>query len=138
MGIRAVLHATTIELIRERPIFGHGTGSFGTEYGARVGGRYTDWRATPSTDPHSQYLFVTMELGVVGLAAFIAVLIAGFLAARAGHYGWIGGTALAIWCLTSVFNSHFRTFPEGHLIGLFLGAMLAAAPADPGSPARSG
>lgn len=128
MGIRAVLYETTLELIRERPIAGYGTGSFGKEYSAVVARRYSDWRATSSSDPHNQYLFVAMELGITGLAAFVAILIAGFFAARASPYGWIGGGALAIWCLTSLFSSHFRTFPEGHLIGLFLGAMLAGAP----------
>lgn len=129
MGLRTVYYATTLELIRERPVFGHGSGSFGKEYSARVARRYSDWRAAPGADPHNQYLFVAVELGFVGLAVFIAVLIAGFLAARAaGPYGWIGGGALAIWCITSLFSSHFRTFPEGHLIGLFVGAMLASPP----------
>ena len=127
MGTRILFYRTTLELIRERPIFGYGTGSFGKVYSELVAQRYNDWRATPSTDPHSQYLFIAMELGVVGLAAFLAVLAAGFwAAARAGPYGWVAGGALAIWCITSLFSSHFRTFSEGHLIGLFLGALLAA------------
>jgi O-antigen ligase len=133
MGIRAVLYSTTFELIRERPVFGHGTGSFGKEYSARVTQRYSDWRADPIADPHSQYLYIMVELGMVGLVAFIAVLIAGFFSARAGPYGWLAGGALTIWCLTSLFSSHFRTFPEGHLIGLFLGALLAAPASPPGS-----
>jgi O-antigen ligase len=32
---------------------------------------------------------------------------------------------LAAWCTTSLFNSHFQTFNEGHLIALLLGALLA-------------
>jgi O-antigen ligase len=134
MGIRVVLYSATIELIRERSVFGHGTGSFSKEYSARVARRYSDWRAAPYDDPHNQYLYIAMELGMVGLVAFIAVLITGFFSARAGPYGLIAGGTLAIWCLTSLFSSHFRTFPEGHLIGLFLGAMLAAAPSPTGSP----
>jgi hypothetical protein len=39
----------------------------------------------------------------------------------------IRGVLLA-WCVTSLFNSHFRTFPEGHLIWLLAGAMLARVP----------
>ena len=34
---------------------------------------------------------------------------------------------LAAWCTTSLFNSHFQTFNEGHLIALLLGALLAPA-----------
>jgi len=129
MGTRVLFYRTTLELIRERPLFGYGTGSFGKTYSALVAKRYNDWRATPTTDPHNQYLFITMELGIVGLIAFLAVIAAGFWsAARAGPYGWIAGGALAIWCVSSMFSSHFRTFPEGHLIGLFLGSMLATEP----------
>jgi O-antigen ligase len=126
MGIRVLFYRTTLELIRDRPVFGYGSGSFGKEYSALVVQRYRDWRATSGTDPHSQYLFVTMELGIVGLVAFLAILAAGFWSAHASRYGCIAGGALAIWCVTSLFSSHFRTFPEGHLIGFFLGALLAA------------
>jgi O-antigen ligase len=129
MGTRVLFYRTTLELIRERPLFGYGSGSFGKVYSALVAKRYTDWRAGPTTDPHNQYLFIAMELGLVGLVAFLAVLITGFWsAARAGPYGWIAGGVLAVLCVTSLFSSHFRTFAEGHLIGLFLGAMLAAEP----------
>ena len=34
--------------------------------------------------------------------------------------------ALLGWMLTCLFNSHFRTFPESHMISLLLGAMLAS------------
>ena len=126
LGTRILFYRTTLELMEEKPILGYGSGSFGKEYREIVSRRYSDWRATPTTDPHNQYLFITMQLGVVGLIAFLAVIVAGFWTARASPYGWITGGALAIWCVTSLFSSHFRTFPEGHLIGLFLGAMLAA------------
>ncbi len=125
MGARVVFYRTAVELILERPLVGYGTGSFGREYAKVVSGRYNDWRATPTTDPHNQYLFIAMQSGVVGLLAFCAILVTGFCAARLSPYGWIAGGALAIWCVTSLFSSHFRTFSEGHLIGLFLGALLA-------------
>ena len=136
LGTRVLFYRTTLELIREKPILGYGSGSFGREYTAVVSQRYTDWRATPTTDPHNQYLFITMQLGIVGLLAFLAVIVTGFRAARASPYGWIAGGALAIWCVTSLFSSHFRTFPEGHLIGLFLGAMLTAPARVDKGPAR--
>jgi O-antigen ligase len=126
VGTRVLFYRATLKLIRERPVFGYGSGSFGKEYAEIVSRRYSDWRATPTTDPHNQYLFITMQLGIVGLAAFLAILATSFWTARTSPYGWIASGALAIWCVTSLFSSHFRTFPEGHLIGLFLGALLAA------------
>jgi O-antigen ligase len=136
LGTRVLFYRTTLELIKERPIVGYGSGSFGKEYKEIVSRRYSDWRATPTTDPHNQYLFITMQLGIIGLTAFLAVIVTGFRAARASPYGWVAGGALAIWCVTSLFSSHFRTFPEGHLIGLFLGALLAAPIGRGSAPGR--
>ncbi|MEO8038676.1 MAG: O-antigen ligase family protein [Betaproteobacteria bacterium] len=133
MGFRLNAWQNTFELIRERPVFGHGTGSFGAVYSARVKQRYADWRGLPGTDPHNQYLMVLAENGAIGLVAFLAVLLCALresIRAPDG-YRWIAFGALFAWSLTSLFNSHFRTFPEGHLIALVLGAMLARTPARP-------
>lgn len=131
-GVRMVFLVNTLELARDRPLQGYGTGSFAREYNKRFAGSDGDWRRTPTSDPHNQYLFIAVENGLLGLAAFIVVLVAVFYSARgAGMYGGVARAALLAWCMTSLFNSHFRTFPEGHLIWLLVGAMLAVAPARP-------
>ena len=127
-GVRVVFFKNTLDLIKDRPLLGYGTGSFAKEYRDRFSGPELGWRGTPTGDPHNQYLFIAVENGLLGLAAFVAVLAVAFWESRGtGAYrGVIRGILLA-WCVTSLFNSHFRTFPEGHLIWLFAGAMLAAA-----------
>lgn len=126
LGFRRVAFENTFELISRAPILGHGTGSFLKVYSAHVAAKYQDWRAERAWDPHNQYLFIAFENGVIGLAAFVAFLVAAFATRGvASRYRWIALGALAAWILTSLFSSHFKTFPEGHLIGLFLGAMLA-------------
>lgn len=130
MGFRMNAWENTLALIRERPVFGYGTGSFGAVYSERVRQRYDDWRGDPATDPHNQYLMILTENGLVGLAAFLAVIVLAFRASirSPDGYRWIALGAVLAWSLTSLFNSHFRTFPEGHLIALLLGATLAAPP----------
>lgn len=130
MGFRMNAWENTIALIRERPVLGHGTGSFRKVYSERVRPRYDDWRGEPSTDPHNQYLMILTENGLVGLAAFLAVIALAIRTALRSPdgYRWIALGALLVWTLTSLFNSHFRTFPEGHLIALVLGATLATSP----------
>lgn len=130
MGFRMNAWENTAALIRERPVLGYGTGSFGAVYSERVRQRYDDWRGEPGTDPHNQYLLILTENGLVGLAAFLAVIVLAFRASirSPDGYRWIALGALLAWTLTSLFNSHFRTFPEGHLIALLLGATLAAPP----------
>lgn len=145
MGTRMLYFQTAWNLIKSRPILGYGTGSYGHEYSAVVREKYSDWRAKPGTDPHNQYLFIWVENGIVGLLAFLAFLFFAFRRALQSPAGWAAAGVLVIWCLTSLFNSHFKTFPEGHLIGLLLGILLAngrpsttqragvATPARPGA-----
>lgn len=125
MGTRMLYFQTAWNLVKSRPILGYGTGSYGHEYSAVVRDKYSDWRAKPGTDPHNQYLFIWVENGIVGLLAFLAFLFVAFRRAMQSPAGWVAAGLLAIWCLTSLFSSHFKTFPEGHLIGLLLGILLA-------------
>lgn len=126
VGFRRHTYENAIALIRERPLLGYGTGSFAKVYSDYVGSRFADWRGAPATDPHSQYLYIGFENGIVGLLAFFGIVAAAFVsAARCPTFGAIGAGALMVWLATSLFNSHFTTFGEGHLIALFLGVMLA-------------
>jgi O-antigen ligase len=127
VGFRAVVYRHTLELISARPVLGYGTGSFRSVYSPVVAQRYTDWRGQPTSDPHNQYMFIAMETGVVGLLAFGAILATGLACVRRGTtHAWIAAGALLGWVLSSLFNTHFRTFPEGHMIALVLGSMLAS------------
>jgi hypothetical protein len=127
MGIRAVLYENTLELVRERPWFGTGTGGFGVAYAAHVKDKYSDWRVLPTVDPHNQYLFFLAEQGIVGLVAFLAFIIAALVDRGDGTRARIIAVGMLLaWCATSLLSSHFKTFSEGHLLTLFLGAMLAS------------
>jgi O-antigen ligase len=125
-GIRAVMYENTAQMIRERPWFGVGTGAFEHAYARQIEGKYDDWRATVTDDPHSQYLRVTAELGVLGLLVFLAYIAAALFDRGDGTGArWVAVAILLAWCATSLFSSHFGTFAEGHLLAIFLGAMLA-------------
>lgn len=131
-GVRVVFWRNALTLAAEKPLLGHGTGSYAAAYRDRFVNPDLGWRGLPSTDPHNQYLFIAVENGLLGLVVFLGVLALAFREARGpGLYRGIVMGALLAWCLTSLFNSHFRTFPEGHLIWLLVGAMLAVAPARP-------
>jgi len=130
MGIRMVLWQNTLEMIRERPLLGSGTGSFGAAYRQKVAGQ-SGWRAENlSSDPHNQYLKIAAEHGLVGLAVFLWLIVSAFRQPSASPYRLLGLGVLLAWCATSLFSSHFSTFSEGSFIALWCGAMLARETED--------
>jgi hypothetical protein len=126
MGMRAVIYENTLEMVREHPWFGTGTGGYAAGYEKQVEGRYNDWRAVPTVDPHSQYLFFLAEQGVFGLIAFLGFIAATLLDRGDSSRARIVAVGMLLgWSATSLLSSHFKTFSEGHLLTFFLGAMLA-------------
>ena len=141
MGVRQVMWRGTVQLITERPLRGYGLGAFAAEYSQRARSQ-PGWRAIASTDPHNQYLFLWVEAGLLGIAAFAWWLIAATRQPAAAPYRTVAVGLLAGWCVTSLFSSHFQTFNEGHLIALLLGVFLArpsvqAMPSVPNTAPRT-
>ena len=126
IGLRMVFYKNTLELIKDRVIFGYGTSSFEKTYTALAASKYQDWRGGKTADPHNQYLFVWLENGLIGLLLFFAYI---YVALKQGlhnkPYGPIAACFLVAICASSLFNSHFKTFAEGNLLAFFLGALLA-------------
>jgi O-antigen ligase len=124
MGIRVVFWENTLQLLKERPILGYGTGSFGTAYRSLVAGR-TGLEGTITGDPHDQYMKIMAEHGLVGFATFMSLFFAAFKQRPTTPWRLLGLSVLAAWSATSLFNSHFSTFSEGTFLYVWLGAMLA-------------
>lgn len=125
MGVRATAWRITARMIEERPLLGFGTGSFATEYAARARRTQDGWRAGAVEDPHSQYLSLQVQAGVLGTLAFAWFLLAVVRQKAPPPYRACSIAILASWAATSLASSHFETFNEGHMIALLLGVLLA-------------
>jgi len=71
-GISARLeyYQTTLKIIKESPVYGFGTGSLATEYK-----KVADKEGLETTrNSHNEYLMITSQLGVIGLAVFCLML----------------------------------------------------------------
>jgi hypothetical protein len=128
VGDRLVFYKNGLEIAQKHWLLGVGTGGFRYAYAEHVAKKYdpSDWRAEPTGDPHSQYLAIWAQQGIVGLAVFLLWLFA--IVRDRGTDPCYRQLALAIflgWCISSIFNSHFTTFAEGHLVATFLGVLLA-------------
>lgn len=67
IGERLEFYQHTIEIIRDHPLIGVGTGGFAHAYAERVG--QTGLAAT--RNPHNQYLLIMAQVGVVGLCLLL-------------------------------------------------------------------
>lgn len=132
IGLRMVLFKNTLALIEERPLLGYGTSSFNATYSAYVAAKYPDWRGKGISDPHNQYLFVWLENGLIGLLLFLAYIV---VVIRQGlsqpPYGAMAASFLIAVCASSLFNSNFKTVPEGMLLAFFVGILLAQCNTEP-------
>ncbi len=71
VGYRLEYYLNSVKLIRERPLLGAGTGGFKGAYAALVKGTGMD----ASENPHNEYLMVTVQLGLVGLALMFGLFL---------------------------------------------------------------
>jgi len=126
MGVRVYFWKSTLEMIRQRPLLGVGTEGFGPAYREHVAGR-PGWAGFVIGDPHNQFMKIAAEQGLIGLAVFLAFLIATVRQRPEPVYRLLGLGVLLAWCATSMASSHFSTFNEGTFIYLWLGAMLSAS-----------
>lgn len=132
MGIRSVMWSVSGRMVVDRPLLGYGMGGFGPAYERAVQeSSLSGWAATPTADPHNQFLQVQLQAGIAGTAAFIGFLIAAFRQPAPHPYRAWASALLLGWCATSLASSHFTTFAESHMIMLLLGMLLAPERAPP-------
>ncbi len=125
IGYRFEFYKNTLYLIAQHPVIGHGTGSFTHEYQqlAEKHGLH------PTTNPHCEYLMIGVQLGLIGIGLFVALL---YLMWYSTRYlkkepallaqGLV--VTIAVGCLI---NSLWLDTTEGHifayLIGVFYGGL---------------
>lgn len=67
VGQRLEFYRNTLTAVRERPLFGAGTGGFEKAYAQQIAGA----RIVATRNPHNEYLMIAAQLGLVGLTAFV-------------------------------------------------------------------
>jgi O-antigen ligase len=73
--------SNSVQIVRQHPLVGVGTGGFGAAYARQVEGTLMP----PLGQPENQYLLTTVQLGMVGLGALLALFAAQWhLASRLG------------------------------------------------------
>ena len=133
-GLRLSYWKRSIEAFAERPLVGYGVGSWNTEF-RRLEGKHLRKDAQSLRNPHQEYLMWAVQLGLVGIALFLAFLAA--LVRDASrfplpmrHAAW---SLVAIFAAVCMFNSMLYDALIGDYFCILFGLLLAAgtAPAIP-------
>lgn len=87
VGARIRFTLNSWELIKEKPFWGHGTGSFAHEY-ARKNMELTP-NSVPTVNPHNMYVLSLVQQGALGLIALMTLFVAQFylfFVSEGAHY----------------------------------------------------
>jgi len=123
-GTRIELYRISVAIVRDRPLLGHGTGSFPKAYADKTRGQ----AVLPTRNPHNEYLHMMVQLGLVGLAALLLLfstqwrLAPGLASPLECHLARGLILTMAVGCL---FNSWLLDHTEGLLYAWLTGALFA-------------
>lgn len=120
-GQRVSFYLTSLALIRQAPIIGHGTGTIGTLFDQAIREKIgsAEW---VSNNPHNQTFAVAIQIGIVGALALWAMWIAHLLLFRGNDLtAWIGLVIVVQNIVGSAFNSHLFDFVQGWVYVLGVG-----------------
>ena len=67
IGVRMEFYRGALQIVREHPVFGAGTGSFPAAYAEVVSGKNLNL----AVNPHNEYLLITTQIGLIGLACLV-------------------------------------------------------------------
>lgn len=133
-GMRLRLAEHTLDMVREKPLLGHGVGSWLGEWRQRV---QPGLLISVHTTPHNEYLLVAAQLGAAGLLLLLTLLAVNLR--QAWRAGTPGQAALLVWTAiawTGLFNVVIRdskfALPMLIMAG-FAGAWMRSAPSREGS-----
>jgi O-antigen ligase len=129
VGIRLELYSTTLAILRDHPLLGVGTGGFPLAYAERA----QDTQVKTSRNPHSEFLLIAAQTGLVGLAALLGLFFMQWrLAARLPTFESRLARGLVLAMIAGcLFNSMLLDHTEGLLYAWLTGLLFAGLGSGP-------
>jgi O-antigen ligase len=125
IGERLIMWQTALRVIADHPVVGAGTGSFAAEYARKA----YDHPNSLTGNPHNEYLLITAQLGLLGLAGFLWLLYRQWKGAGAlpPPYGLAAQGAVVAMATGCLFNSFLYDHGEGHFFAIYAGVLFSAS-----------
>ena len=127
MGQRYMFWRYSLELITEKPLFGHGTGSFAKEYE-----RITSTETMKAKNPHNEFLMISVQLGAVGLFIYLGFLASQYYLSKklANQERCVAQGLLLTLIITSLFNTPIMDHTEGHWFVMMIALCFSSLSTD--------
>ncbi len=127
MGLRYTFWKYSLKLIEEKPLIGHGTGSFSQEYQ-----RIAKNEGLTAKHPHNESLLITVQLGLLGLIPYLGFMISQYECAQklSTPDKWLAQGLLVSLLVISCFNSPFYDHTEGHWFACMIALCFAGLRTD--------
>ncbi len=119
IGLRLIFWKTSWKVIKDSPLFGVGTGDFASSYAQVYDGVAS--QAGLSDNPHNQYIFLTAQLGVLGLLILLGLFGVQIYQSRQVLDGWqrIRLAFPLFFMVIMMTDSYLDTSSSGFLFALF-------------------
>lgn len=131
-GQRLDFYYNTLQIIRQQPVLGVGTGGFPAAFAQQTQGK----DVMQTHNPHNEYLMIAAQAGVVGLALLLYLFYTQWRTASLLETPF-GQDAARGLVLAYLANSLFNSPLLDHADGLFFAFMTAVLFAHPGLAARA-
>jgi len=123
LGMRFDWWHNSISLIKEKPLLGHGTGSFEVEQKRLIKGTKT----MKSDNPHNEYLLIGVQVGLVGVVLYLTLLGGLFGASfkkRKPYNFLLQGVVVAMFC-GCLMNSFLFDSHQGHFFAIISAILIS-------------
>ncbi len=122
LGMRFDWWQGSVALIQQKPFWGHGTGSFTQEHDRLIKGSNT--KATDN--PHNEYLFIAVQLGVLGLLLFLGLFAGGWYTSLQldKQRRWLVQGVILSMAAGCLMNSFLFDSHQGHYFAFLSGLLL--------------
>ncbi len=127
MGQRYMFWRYSMELITEKPLLGHGTGSFAKEYE-----RITSTETMKAKNPHNEFLMISVQLGAVGLLIYLGFLASQYYLSKklTNQKKYVAQGLLLTLIITSLFNTPIMDHTEGHWFVMMIALCFSSLSTD--------
>ncbi len=119
VGMRVQFSQNSLEIIRQHPLLGVGTGGFRSAY-AQVNQKHTPW-CVATDNPHNQYILILSMLGIPGIAALLLIFVTMFCQAWLVRDRWqrIRFAFPLFFLIIMLAESYLKVYETGFFFALF-------------------